>query len=69
MSDLTKYHDNVIEQRLVGFESPPEGEVQSASGMIVGVLRRWYIVLLVFFVMCGIGIPAIWLSASFPPTP
>ena len=62
MSDLEKYQSPVIEQRLASFESPSESENQSTSNMITGILRRWYIVLLIFFVMCSIGIPAIWLS-------
>jgi succinoglycan biosynthesis transport protein ExoP len=62
MSDLEKYQSPVIEQRFANFESPPEAESQSTSNMIMGILRRWYIVLLVFFVMCAVGVPAIWLS-------
>jgi len=62
MNDLEKYHDQVIEQRPANFEMPPESGSQTTSGLVIGVLRRWYIVLLVFFVMCAIGIPAIWFS-------
>jgi len=62
MSDLAKYHDHLIEQRPANFEMPPESDSHSTSDLIMGVLRRWYIVLLVFFVMCGIGIPTIWFS-------
>jgi capsular exopolysaccharide synthesis family protein len=62
MSDLEKYQSPVIEQRVANFETPPEANSQSTSNMIMGILRRWYIVLLIFIVMCGIGIPAIWLS-------
>ena len=61
MEDLEKYHSNVIEQRPANFETPPESAGHSTSNLIIGVLRRWYIVLLIFFVMCAIGIPAIWL--------
>ena len=62
MNDLEKYHDNdrVIEQKVVSFEPPPEPGGEDTSNLINGVLRRWYIVLLIFFVMCAIGIPAIW---------
>ncbi|MGB2809070.1 MAG: hypothetical protein WBC22_15105, partial [Sedimentisphaerales bacterium] len=62
MSDLAKYHDQVIKQRPANFETLPESDSHSTSNLIMGVLRRWYIVLLIFFVMCAIGIPAIWLS-------
>jgi len=61
MSDLEKYNGQVIEHRPANFEMPPESDSHSTSNLIKGVLRRWYIVLLIFFVMCGIGIPAIWL--------
>jgi len=62
MKDLEKYHSNVIEQRPANFETPPESAGHSTSNSIMGIFRRWYIVLLIFFVMCAVGIPAIWLS-------
>ena len=62
MSDLEKYHGQLIEQMPANFETPPESDSHSTSDLIKGVLRRWYIVLLIFFVMCAVGIPAIWLS-------
>jgi capsular exopolysaccharide synthesis family protein len=62
MSDLEKYHGQLIEHRTSNFETPPESDGHSTSNLIMGVLRRWYIVLLIFFVMCAVGVPAIWLS-------
>ena len=62
MSDLEKYHGQLIEQMPANFEMPSESDSHSTSNLIAGILRRWYIVLLIFFVMCAIGIPAIWLS-------
>jgi capsular exopolysaccharide synthesis family protein len=64
MSDLEKYHGQVIEHRSANFETPPESGSQSTSNLIKGVLRRWYIVLLIFFIMCAVGLPAIWLSVE-----
>ena len=61
MNDLEKYHDQVIEQKVVNFETPPEPESESTSALIKSVLQRWYIVLLTFFIMCAAGLPAIWL--------
>ncbi len=61
MNDLEKYHDQVIGQELVSFETPPEPEGQSISNLIKGVLQCWYIVLLTFFITCAVGLPAIWL--------
>jgi len=42
-------------------EMPSESGSESALNVIRAVLRRWYIALLVFLVMCGVGVPAIWL--------
>jgi len=61
MNDLEKYHDQVIEQKVVNFETPPEPGSESTSALIKGVVRRWYIVLLTFLIMCVAGLPAIWL--------
>ncbi|MHC4487915.1 MAG: polysaccharide biosynthesis tyrosine autokinase [Planctomycetota bacterium] len=61
MNDLEKYHDQVIEQKIVNFETPPEPGSESTSALIKGVVRRWYIVLITFLIMCGAGMPAIWL--------
>jgi len=62
MNDLEKYHDNdrVIEQKVVSFAPPPEPGGQDTSNLIKGILRRWHLVLLIFFIMCAIGLPAIW---------
>ena len=62
MDDLEKYHGQVIEQRPANFETPRESDSHATSNLIMGIFRRWYIVLLIFFVMCAIGIPAMWLS-------
>jgi succinoglycan biosynthesis transport protein ExoP len=62
MNDLERYQNNdqVIEQKVVSFESPPEPGDGGTSDLMKGLLRRWHIVLLVSFVMCAIGLPAIW---------
>ena len=61
MNIIEKYEGKLIEHSPVIFETPHEPGSESTSGLIVAVLRRWYIVALVFLVMCAIGIPAIWL--------
>ncbi len=61
MNDLEKYHDQVIGQELISLGSPPELGSRTTSDLIKGVLQRWYIVLLTFFIMCAVGLPAIWL--------
>jgi len=60
MNDLEKYHNQVVE-KVANFETPVEPGSETTSNLVAGILRRWYIVLLIFFVMCVIGIPAIWL--------
>ncbi len=62
MSDLEKYHSHVVEKRPVNFDTTPESDSQSTSNLIMGILRRWYIVLPIFLVMCAVGVPVIWLS-------
>ena len=64
MNDLEKYEGQVIEQRPLNFEMPSESGPQTASSLIIAILRRWYIVLLVVFIMLAIGIPAIWFSVE-----
>ncbi|MBN2269125.1 MAG: polysaccharide biosynthesis tyrosine autokinase [Sedimentisphaerales bacterium] len=72
MNDLEKYLDRVIGHKSNSFEAPPmplqipgpiepEGDVESPLNIGEAFLRRWYIVLLTFVVLCAAGIPAIWL--------
>jgi len=60
MDELEKHHDNIIEQKIVDF-APPDNVEGNSGEMLAGILRRWYIVLLIFFVIVGAGLPAIWL--------
>ncbi|MCJ7728282.1 MAG: polysaccharide biosynthesis tyrosine autokinase [Sedimentisphaerales bacterium] len=61
MNTIEKYGGELIERSPTGFEISPESGGESASGLIVAVLRRWYIAVLVFLIMCAIGVPVIWL--------
>ena len=61
MDKLEKYTARVIEPRPAAFEAPTEPAGESTSNLLKGVLRRWYIVLAVFLLMCVAGLPAIWL--------
>jgi len=61
MNELEPYKDQVVERRLAGLEPPSEQAGESTSELLAGVLRRWYIVFLVSVLICGAGIPAIWL--------
>jgi len=59
MNDLEKYHDQVVE-KVANFETPPEPGSEPTLSLIMGILRRWPIVLVTFVVFCAIGIPAVW---------
>ncbi len=60
MNNLEKYHDQVIGQELITFETPSEPEGQSISNLIAGILHHWPLVLVTFVVICAISIPAVW---------
>jgi len=61
MNTIEKYEGNLVEPSPYGFEIPHSSGSGSTSGLIAAVLRRWYITVIVFLVVCAIGIPAIWL--------
>ncbi|MFC1604796.1 GumC family protein, partial [Planctomycetota bacterium] len=61
MNELDKIQDPVVGQEIVNMQIPPEQGEEATSDMVAGILRRWYIVLLIFILVCGVGLPAIWL--------
>ncbi|MFH1717570.1 MAG: polysaccharide biosynthesis tyrosine autokinase [Planctomycetota bacterium] len=61
MNELEKYHDRAAGQEVVGLQVPPPFDSEAAPDLVGGILRRWYIVILIFLLMCGAGMPAIWL--------
>ena len=60
MNNLEKYTDHLMGQKPVNFEMSPEPASESTFDLIKAIMRRWHIVLLVFFVMCATGLAAIW---------
>ncbi|MBN2590398.1 MAG: polysaccharide biosynthesis tyrosine autokinase [Sedimentisphaerales bacterium] len=60
MNDLEKQDDQILESDIVNIDVPDESETETPN-FLAGVLRRWHIALLTFFVICLIGLPAIWL--------
>jgi len=62
MNELDKYQDQVAGQEIVNLQIPPEQGSEATTDMVAGILRRWYIVLLIFLLVCGIGLPAMWLT-------
>ena len=60
MSDLQKYEGRPIQQEVVQYEGPVDSQSESTPNLIIPILRRWYVVLATFIVVCAIGIPPIW---------
>ena len=60
MNELEKYHSQAAGQEIVNLQIPPEQESEATSDLVAGILRRWYIVLLIFILICGSGLPAVW---------
>lgn len=59
MNDLEKNDDLIVERDIVNIDVPEETE-EEAPNFLAGVFRRWHIALLTFFVICAIGMSAIW---------
>lgn len=60
MNELEKHHDHIGEHELVELQIPPGQDSEPTSDLVAGILRRWYIVLLVFVLLCAVGLPAVW---------
>ena len=60
MNELEEYRDYAGGQEFVNLRMPPEPSDETTSDLVAGILRRWYIVFLVFLVLCGAGLPAVW---------
>ena len=61
MNSIEKYGNQPSGQPITNFEASAAVAADSSPSLIVPILRRWYIVLITFLVMCSIGIPTIWL--------
>ena len=61
MNNLERYLDEVIEHKPTVHSLPPVVEEEPQAGVLQALLRRWYIVVVVFVVFCLAGLPAIWL--------
>jgi len=61
MNELEKLNGSAVGQEIVDWQIPPDSGEGSTSDLVGGIIRRWYIVLLVFIFMTAAGLPAIWL--------
>jgi capsular exopolysaccharide synthesis family protein len=61
MSEIEKHHEQAAGQEVVNWQVPPDPDGEPTSNFMAGVLRRWYIVLLVFVLLCALGLPGIWM--------
>jgi succinoglycan biosynthesis transport protein ExoP len=61
MNMIEKHQLQQLSQNITPLEVSAELGADSFPNMIKPILRRWYIVLITFLVICTIGIPAIWL--------
>ena len=58
--DIQKYQEQQLVQQLISPEATAADQVDSSPSLIVPIIRRWYVVLITFLLVCGIGIPAVW---------
>ncbi|MFC1633206.1 GumC family protein [Planctomycetota bacterium] len=61
MNELDKFHEPAIGQEVVDWQVPSDSEGETTSDLVAGIVRRWYVVLLVFILICTAGLPAVWL--------
>jgi uncharacterized protein involved in exopolysaccharide biosynthesis len=61
METIEKNRGELIERIPLDYEMPAESGSASTSDLIAAILRRWYIAVIVFFGICVIGIPSLWL--------
>lgn len=61
MNDLEKYHDPAVGQDVIDWQVSPDSGVSATSDLVAGIVRRWYIIVLVFLLLCAVGLPAVWL--------
>ncbi len=61
MGDLERYdYGPAGQQDIVQYETPMDEQGASIGDLVLPILRRWYVVIGTWIVVCGIGLPAIW---------
>jgi len=61
MIDLVKHQSQQLQNDYTHFEGLPEPHDQHSPDFVRGILRRWYIVLITFLLICGTAIPGGWM--------
>jgi succinoglycan biosynthesis transport protein ExoP len=61
MNMIEKHQSQQLSQDTTPFEVSAEPGADSPTSLIKPILRRWYIVLITFLIICTIGIPVVWL--------
>lgn len=62
MNELERFNEAAGGQDVVDWQVPPEPENQTTSDLFVGIVRRWYIVVVVFILLTAGGLPWVWLT-------
>jgi capsular exopolysaccharide synthesis family protein len=69
MNEIERYEGQVIDRRPDNSDNAPpapEPEGEGAVEVMAGILRQWRTALVVFIVVCVLGVPAIWLLMASP---
>ena len=61
MEEFEKNQDLPVLSEVVQFDGPPQEAEMSPMELLIPVLRRWYVVLLIFLVVSGLGLTVTYL--------
>lgn len=60
MGEKENFQDQIIERKLEEPQVDYQQQEEPAPNVLAGILRRWYIVLIVFVLISAAGLPAVW---------
>ena len=60
MNEMEKYQRQPLHQEVVQFEGQIPSESEATPSIVTPILRRWYVVLVTFLIVCAVGVPAVW---------
>jgi len=64
MNDLQEYQDRVVQRKPATFVGEDDTGGEAGSNLVAAILRRWYIVLIVFIVVFSLAVTAIWFAVK-----